>query len=188
MKRVNNKGFTIIELLIATVIFSVIVLIITTAIIQFGRIYYQGVLQSRTQERARAISEEISKNIQFSKGTVPTVAPTLSSGSFCIGGHEYTFREGQQVGGGAQALQVRDNPACPGASPNPNVELLGDSMQLVALEITQSGELYTVRVRVAYGANADFESNNPTNSCRPIRLGGQYCAVSDLTTNVVRRL
>ena len=64
-KRAEQNGFTIIELLIATTVFSLILLISVAGILQISRMYYRGVTQSRTQETARSIIDEVGEAIRF---------------------------------------------------------------------------------------------------------------------------
>ena len=203
MKQQRRTGFTIIELMIATVVFALVLLIVMGAIIQFGRIYYKGVIQSRIQERARAISDDIAKHIQFSKSVTssqvvppPNVDPNLRY--ICAGGKSYTFRVGQERVGNEHSL-VSTNTCSPyagmstldlsGGASVAATELLGERMQLANLTVTPSGDdRYIITVRVAYGEDTDFEGDNPANSCKPIVFGGQFCAVSELKTTVTRRL
>ncbi len=123
MKRLNTnqKGFTILELMIATMVFSVILLGATTALIQIGKLYYKGIISSRTQETARGIVDQLGQQLQFSAG-VPTKfdpqpyttpAPngiqgtaTLKYGAICVGGKRYSYVLNVQVHSGGTA---RDN-------------------------------------------------------------------------------
>jgi type II secretory pathway pseudopilin PulG len=68
--RFKEAGFTIVELIIATLIFSVILLLLTAGIIQITHSYYKGVIETNTQNVARNIVESIGQAMQFSKGTV----------------------------------------------------------------------------------------------------------------------
>ena len=198
MKRLSNKGFTIIELLIATVIFSVILLVITAAIVQFGRLYYKGVIQSRTQETARAISQDITQSIQFSSVT-PSKPNIPGAEMYCIGNRTYTFIRNSQLGAVPHVLvsdTIAGSPCGAGYSGMSNAgvtgtarELLGENMQLVNLsvaETTPGSGLWQVTVHVAYGEDADLLADK--TGCQPLILGGQFCAVSSLTTTVTQRL
>lgn len=200
MRQRDHKGFTIIELMIATVVFSLVLLIIMGAIIQFGRIYYKGVIQSRTQERTRAISEDIARHIQFGKSVTPTPASPTAIGFFCAGGRGYTYSLGQLRTGTQHGLVATNTCAnyagmstgtlSPGAT-----EMLGERMQLANVSVRPVGtDQYTISVRVVYGEDGDFEdsptnpSGDPLMPCKAITLGGQFCAVSELTTTVTKRL
>ncbi len=97
----KQKGFTIIELLLATAVFSLVLVGATSALIQIGRMYYKGLTTSNTQETARRIMEDVSRNIQFS-GATPTDTPggglavnyngtDIALISFCIGSLRYSY-------------------------------------------------------------------------------------------------
>lgn len=108
MKRVTVKqqGFTLVELMIATVIFSTILLATMTVLLQVGRIYYKGVITNRTQEVARTINDEISQQLQFGGSAPRTGAErTFDNGvkvnAFCIGNQRYSYVMNAKVSSGA---------------------------------------------------------------------------------------
>jgi prepilin-type N-terminal cleavage/methylation domain-containing protein len=69
-KNNNNKGFTIIELMISTVVFSLVLLAATAAITQIGKKYARGITFARTNEVTRSIVEDISQSLQFTSQSV----------------------------------------------------------------------------------------------------------------------
>ncbi len=195
----KSSGFTIIELLIATLIFSVILLIVTIGIVQVSRVYYKGVTEANTQNTARSITDTISQAIQFNGGTI--TAPTGSSPVyFCINTQQFVYYLGKQLvdtmptgNQTNKALVQRTIAGC--AAPMPAFtgrELLSPHMRLSDLNVQQlsgSNTLYKVHVRVVYGD--DDLLNNPTAataSCKNQKSGTQFCAVSDLTTTVQKRV
>lgn len=106
----NQKGFTILELMIATLVFSTVLLGSTTALIQIGKLYYKGVVSNRTQEVTRGLVDQIGQQLQFSSGVVTTAAPAdypgtingaendrLKFGVVCIGTTRYTYALNVQV-------------------------------------------------------------------------------------------
>jgi prepilin-type N-terminal cleavage/methylation domain-containing protein len=91
---VEQAGFTLVELLIATSIFSVILLVVTFGMLNIGKIYYRGINSSNTQAVARTISDDIVRDIQFNGGRIKIDTITNDSGStgyFCIGEKKYSF-------------------------------------------------------------------------------------------------
>jgi|GEM_PF-759510 len=72
MSAIKNKhqGFTIIELMISTVIFSLVLLGATAAIVQIGQKYSKGITYARTQEVARSTVDEIAQSLQFTSQSV----------------------------------------------------------------------------------------------------------------------
>ena len=113
MKRMTNQqnGFTILELTIATMIFSAIFLTASTALLQMGKLYYKGAVGGRTQEIARGAMDQIAQQLQFSSVDSVTAGPknyvvangtdvpagTLDFYAVCIGGSRYTYRLNAQV-------------------------------------------------------------------------------------------
>ncbi len=189
-----QQGFTIVELLIATASFSLILLLLTSMIIRVGQSFQKGIIMSKTQETARAIISDITHSIQFSSAGV-------SSGAnyYCAGSQRYIYKLGSQVAEGTPVgTQVRhalltDTPAaCSGGSPlSSQRELLPAHMRLAKLSITPNGTTgpYTVTVRIVYGD--DDLLTNPAASdarCRGLTSGTQFCATSELTTIVSKRL
>jgi prepilin-type N-terminal cleavage/methylation domain-containing protein len=92
----NHKGFTVLELIIATTVFSVMLLLTTTGMIQIGRVYYKGLITSKTQETARSISEEIVRTVQFGGDAQLVPGATANFGglvaqSVCMNNIRYTY-------------------------------------------------------------------------------------------------
>lgn len=91
----QQSGFTLVELLIATTVFSVILIAATASLIQIGRMYNKGVISSRTQQAARNVTDELTQSIQFSNGEITTYGPVpsqpLPTQVLCLGTVRYTF-------------------------------------------------------------------------------------------------
>jgi prepilin-type N-terminal cleavage/methylation domain-containing protein len=224
-KKLNQRGFTLIELMVATVVFSIILLVATYGLLQIGRTYDEGLNEVNTQQTAQAALDTISQDIQFNSGMV-SEAVNGPAYVICIGKDRYSALMHQELydNSTSHAL-IQDatsgfcNPV--GSSPNgpivglngatplaPQVgmakELLAPSMRLANLSVANiplGSDLYIINIRVVYGEknvlcsptlhdcnNSALTNINQTDlSCK----GGvinQFCAVSDLTTTVQRRL
>lgn len=206
-------GFTILELLVATMVFAVILLVVAAGVISFTNSYYKGVTSAKTQAVARSIIAEISQTVEF--GKPPVALPPVSGGinGICIDNTLYAYKIGQEVtdnspsqplNQGHHGLIASDGSGCssgkipsgfinalgyPGTPVPPGSrELLGQHMRLGSLSVTGSGSLYTIHVRVIYGDNDLLNSAAwATAQCASV-TGSQFCAVADLTTTVERRL
>lgn len=209
MARTRNQsaGFTIVELMIATAVFGTVLLLITTAILQITRVYYKGITESRTQDTSRTIIDLVSQGIQFSGGDVTTTIASPTAGSsyaFCVGGKQYSYTLGYQLSDNPTATQtyhalvVDDLAGCTAGSTAQNVraatvsgrELVAPNMRLANLQVASAGSnLYRVTVRVVYGDNDLLNNPNDQNaSCRQAIAGRQFCAVSELSTIVTKRV
>ncbi len=184
-------GFTIIELLISTAVFSVVLLLCATAIVQVGRVFYKGTVINKTQAISRRVVDDISQAIQFGGGpNEPSfnVAGSASYGSVvvqsqCIGDIRYSyFLRSKSVGSNASDqlphILWKDRLGAGGpctpqdiTSNNPGgingQELLGTSMRLTAFAITAPvppSNSWKVDIGVAYGATDDVFSKNGDGS------------------------
>ena len=96
-----SAGFTLIELMIATVIFAIVLTVMVTAFVQVGRIFYKGVSISNTQEAARSVISNISSDLISAKSYTctnenNTPGKTCTYGGnvnyFCVGLHRYSYK------------------------------------------------------------------------------------------------
>jgi prepilin-type N-terminal cleavage/methylation domain-containing protein len=212
LHRTRQAGFTILELMIAASIFAVILLVVAVGVMQFSNQYYKGITSSKTQAATRALMDDISQAIEFSK-TV-TVIPSTSDGvaGLCIDNALYSYKIGQEVidsnpdgalHQGFHGIVVDGMSSCTAGSvpslpatadvPNGSRELLGRYMRLGAFEIANTGDVYTIHIRVLYGDDALLSPTVPNSpnwaneQCKNA-TGSKFCAVSDLTTTIQRRL
>lgn len=201
----RQKGFTIVELLIATMAFSVILLVLMAGLLQIGRTYYKGLTNSRTQEAARTIIDDVSRSIQFNGGdwVWDNSGPDLG---YCVGSRQYAYVINQQVKTSpvARALVASTGTLTNCAVQNitgPTItadsqELLGENMRLGEFRIESIGNnLYKITVEVGYGEYDLFEGTGGGDivpdlplKCKNERSGGQFCSVARLTTVVQKRV
>lgn len=194
----KQTGFTIIELLIATLVFSTILLILSSGLIQIGRQYYKGITTSRTQQVTRNVIDDISRNIQFSGDKTPITVHGAGTFYFCINNYRYTYKLNTKlVANSSNHVFVRDiYPACDAPANLADIsslsgasELLAANMRLANLVISPpSGSLYTVTIRVASGDDDLLDLSTPTAAKCKSQAGSQFCATAELQTTVQKRI
>lgn len=203
----TTQGFTIVELLIATAVFGVVLLIVTTGIIKIGQSYYKGIVQNRTQETTRVISEDISRTIQLARGA--KVTDPANPNRFCIGAVRYTYKLNSKVGDSGAIGLIAENVPLTNCNPSDPADvterrqLLSENMRLLRFKVVAdpSGQTQTWRVdiRVAYGDNEllthyDTGTEDPpprspdTANCKSGVAGSSFCATAQLNTLVKKRL
>jgi hypothetical protein len=219
-KRKNPKlgaGFTIIELLIATTIFAMVLMVILASFMQVGRMFYKGVSVQNTSEATRSVADDISSEVRLAGLPTPNTMISASKGYFCIGTHRYTYVLRKKVvasttvvnANNITAGMVKDitsdcRPVAAGSNPQ---QLLGPNMQLNRMNFScPSGKGCTLGIHIVfYGfdntvfdtAQAAFKNDsvNPARAsgapdayCSGGLLSTQFCASADVSTNVVMRL
>ncbi len=216
MKRTQN-GFTIVELMIATAVFSLVMMIIMASVLQITKMYYRVGTVAKTQEITRTITEEISESIRYSNANISTVdmlpAPNqdipigdTDTGYFCIGSRRYTYAVDRQLKTEnpdtllkqkAHGLWVDEPISCTVAADlnDANLtggrEMLGENMRLVKLDILDvtGTDAYQVQLIVAYGDEDLMELDDDGNKvCKVNVAGAEFCAVSSITVFAEKRL
>lgn len=194
----NQAGFTIVELMIATMVFSVILVVITVGVMYFTRSYYKGVYASMTQNSARDIVDTVTQAVQFGTGE-PTQYSYGSSPNnyFCAGGYVFVFRLGEQYLANSDTktgmyMQPVPSTGCeePAAGDTTGRrQLLGDRMRVSYIEFKKNGGLYTLDVKVAYGDTDLLSDDHGLGSDLQCKLGSgsEYCAVARYTASVSER-
>ena len=120
--QLKQKGFTVIELMIATTIFSGVLLIITENIISISGNYYQGLIQTQTLNTTKNIIQTLTQDLQLNISSTPIIPdsanrllwnntfPPISGNpsdinnyEFCstIGDHVYIYQLGGYVVNGS---------------------------------------------------------------------------------------
>lgn len=198
----TEGGFTILELTIATLIFSLVLMVVTAGIVYFTTSYIKGTTASATQSTARAIVQEVAESLQFSKNVV-ALNPRSGWNGYCIDNKRYSFQLGTQlsdgidptkhqamhsliadvvsgctsgtnaVNGAAIAGPLKANDPLSGLENAPR-ELMGAHMRLSQFSITPNAANtgWIVTVRVAYGDDDLFGATAATTNFSAITCQG----------------
>lgn len=193
----NNNAFTIIELLIATTVSSVIILGASMMIIQITRMYYKSIIMSNTQTSARDLMESITRPIQYEGAAIEGPAP-LGSGKYklCIGNVRFTYQINKQQGVDINHAVWKDKAPCSAgeidlSSPSTGQDVLSKNMRLLSLvvePVTNASGLYRVEVKVAYGDSDLFDDPDNPTVCKGNIAGGQWCSIVSYKTMIFKRL
>ncbi|HEU5004975.1 MAG TPA: prepilin-type N-terminal cleavage/methylation domain-containing protein [Candidatus Saccharimonadales bacterium] len=210
-------GFTIIELMIATSVFSLVLLVALAGFTSIGRIFYKGVTINQTQNITSQVMNDVTSNIE-NAASVSTLQKGASYNYYyyCIGGVRYTFNvspkeldtsQPEDYSPGGNFGLVKDilpgatacAEPCPtstgcasGTLPfNKPAEMLGNHMRLMKLDIASAnGELYNVNITIAFGADSAFSDlNDPDKiACTGGQQDQAFCSVTRLSTGVYEGL
>ena len=202
----DQSGFTIIELMIATLVFSVILLVATYGILNVGRLYRKSLTSNQTQQAARSILDTVSQNIKFNSGVFYD-----NTNMYCLGSNTRISSVVDQQVTGSNHAAVVDTINCSmdtvtkdlsAALSSGDKELLGPKMRLAKFSICYEGvdttahpdcegisinqsDLYYITVRVIYG-DSDLLTSDHQNCL--LTAGREFCAVASLSTYVQKVL
>ena len=206
----NRKGFTIVELMIATTVLSVILVIVTVTMISIGNLYYKGINTARIQDNVRNTTDEISQQLQLSVlppetplvNPVGVTAGALSANiyAYCIGTTRYSYILNQQIGSDTTKNQVphvlwRDSTPAGGCTQNYGLlnaaltggaELVAPNSRLTNFSVSLSSP-YSLTISEAYGDSDLLHLAGINTTCNGL-TGDQFCSTAFLTTIVVQRI
>jgi prepilin-type N-terminal cleavage/methylation domain-containing protein len=175
----SAHGFTIIELLAATLIFSVVLVVILASFLQIARMFYKGISINNTTESTRSLVDSIVSDVRLSQSFVNTQASGTRS-YFCVGQHRYTYvlpttsttnrkvtaadlnPRSDTINGGIMVDTVNNScpsPATNGTNPE---QLLGPDMQLNVMDFNCTiNEVCVIHAHIVfYGQDGSlFDSN-----------------------------
>ncbi len=200
----DQSGFTVIELLISSIVFTLILLVTTYGIIQITRGYIKGSVSAQVQNNNRSLVDEITQNIQLSSSSSVNPGPNVPANWksffptywFCVNGVRYIYQFNNpqpyaltEDSHGISCLSPQADPPSAGTGEksllNSNTQLLrptGGGSQLI-YTIGSSG-LYGVTLDLLFGGPSTYVINSGKYTCRSISLGGSFCNNSTITTAV----
>lgn len=208
MKKLTNKGYTIIELLIASLVFTTILLLCLEGITRLGKLYVKNISTSRTNQFIKSLSDEVTNQIKFG-ASKPEIISTNTDNSyrFCISNKAYkivfnTRNDSvlRKVSNGCSSIEFSDSNFFV-----TNSENLGPpGMRVLDFSINQpdpGNSLWFMNIKVALGDNdllidSDGNELNDTTPyekykearCRSGISGGEFCSVLGISSSAMRRL
>jgi prepilin-type N-terminal cleavage/methylation domain-containing protein len=194
-----QDGFTIIELLIATSVFTLVLILLTTGTLAVTRLYYKGLISAQTQTATRNVLNTVTQALQFSGASYAQSTSGGGSG-FCIGSSQFSYALNQTVNdtlppNAGNALLERnvgnatscaqyplDSMSDPASTSPTGTELLSDNMSLNNFDVKSEGNnLFCVSIRVIYGDSSlltPATANPIPDSCgttyQPLECSGTY--------------
>lgn len=188
--KLEQKGFTIVELMIATAVFSTVLLLCSIAVVQVGRVYYKGIITNRTEETGRKVVEDVSQAIQFGATadwtqfmrTYTNTSTTPTRYVLCLGVVRYTYVSRDISLGNSNSTttskhvlwkdRVSLSDRCTNPATTPDMaadtpttggqELLSEGMRVVKLGSGYdiNTGLWSVDMSIAYGDNEVFSDTS----------------------------
>jgi prepilin-type N-terminal cleavage/methylation domain-containing protein len=244
MKLGKDRGFTIIELMIALTVLSVILVMGSTILLQIGNLYNKGVNAANLQNTSRNLVADISSTVQLSAADPANCTPSgvvtcyasqrpHSNGSepiyaYCIGDTRYSYVLNRKLGvdlaenpiahtgvdtetphvlwrdtmasasSTCQPLDISTDPVAkdgsskPGPSPvSDGFEMIPRNVRLTRFRVTEAAAntgVYNLELWAAYGdSDLVIVQADGAPTCSGAE-GTQFCAISKISTSVVRRL
>jgi prepilin-type N-terminal cleavage/methylation domain-containing protein len=200
----KQLGFTLVELMIATTVFSIVMLISTYSFMQINKYFAKGISMARTQDAVRNIAVDISDQIKLTPVTVNQSNPA-DTGWICIGNKKYIYNINIPEDGSGNALKSVELTMNDCDSSGDTKVLLAKDTRVLVFKVNPVGtNIYTVNITLLKAPKdedpyddtglIDHADGTPANPkyeewrCKSAVSGSEYCALSNITTTVLRRV
>lgn len=208
MKKLSTKGFTIIEVLIASLVFTTLLLLCMEGITRIAKVYIKSSSTTRASEFANAFIGDIAQQVKYGA----TIQPTAGTNPiyFCVADSAYKItinKKETEAPTGINPIIKISYPGCANgyatADYSSGQNLAPVDVRILKFSVTSSGgtnPIWTINMRVAIGDKDllvdnnlppkdlnDASANLSTAKCKG-RAGGEFCAVIETTTSASRRM
>lgn len=207
--RANNKGFTIVELLISMAFFSFLLLMVTYGFVQINRSYTRGVTTKTIQETARNVVEDITRGVRATDGDFDFVVGVDGGYHMCITDTRYiwnmheddgtptgdtiyapTAEKYEDTGGEIVMVKARDGRGCADPVNESDAEVILDSraaVQFLSFQpVGDNSYALSITVSTKKAVDGDLEIFGSNARCK-VQIGDQFCDVAKLDTVVQTR-
>lgn len=185
--RIKQRGFTLVELLLAMAFFSFILLFVTTGFIIINRSYNKGITSKMVQDEARSTLEFLTREIR----TTPAGSITTTTGCLSVGANSYYWTERVDDTNTASPFRLLYQPGvnCSDMkSVDLSTDLLNDRVGVQYLDIspTGTGSSLSLTLILSTVSTDLIDGVNSAAKCF-VESGSQYCDVVEVSTVVSPR-
>ncbi len=163
----EQKGFTIIELMLAMTFVSVLLIAIALTIVQIGTIYNKGITLKEVNQSGRAISDDLRRTIGSSStfAVSRSVVTTQAGGRICTGQFSYIWNT-------ADAL-TQNNPSV--------VRFTGSNQpQIRLLKVPDSSGQYCERNSQGAPTVTTVQTTTPSTAVELLKSGDRTLSIHQL--------
>lgn len=201
----NKSGFTIVELMIAISVFSVVIILASAALITVGRQYQFGVSKTKLLDASRELNQKIAQSIAYSGSTItPVSGLTGGYSGVCIGDSRYIWRQVPPNTNTSTGyldtfrVQALGGSACSPGSINTNA---GENPLPTNTAVTNFSILpnplagYDYKSQFVLADDPELltgkiynNGGTGNNVCIAQSVGGSYCAVVPMESTITRKV
>ena len=189
----NKRGFTIVELMIASVVFATVSLLTVTVVIGISRQYQTATYSNQLNDAKRSIHQDLRNAIAYQKATDLSVIDNGDGISrLCVGDVIYYWKQhsGTLATENYGLYKKTLNAACKDMDTANGVNLLPKNGFVNTFTVTKGANNdYTVVTDFAVGTADMFTDTSPKfTQCLPTQKGGDFCSVLNYTSIVTSRM
>lgn len=141
----RQKGFTIVELLLALAVFSFVLVFVTTAFLQLFRTYNRGVTRKEVNQNTRLLIDDITNKMRIVADPALIDVSRVNQGRLCVGSYSYVWNP---IGGTGTKIKVNSQEIAIVRIDNDNLSACQSSPTKYDFSGVQSTSMFTGRMGV----------------------------------------
>lgn len=192
----NERGFTIVELMIAISILSITVLLTTGILTGIAKQYQRATYNTKLNDASRNVHSVIGDSISYGGTITAILGPTNGYKYFCADQIRYYWKTSTGSAISTPSGLYRDKINCDNA-PTDTTAASAENMLPVngfvtQLSISSSGLVYNIATTFKVGSPEMFTDSNNIGGvdtfCRPALRGGDFCSQVSYNSVVVKKV
>ncbi len=199
-KRLNRKGFTIIELMIAISVFSMAMMLVMAVVIGMGKQYQKATYTTQLNSASRSFHEELARDVSYNS-LEPKVRQVAGENFrwMCFGNSTmYAWIDSVAAGTVNNGLFKGQDSRCTDSSQalaaaqqviNTGVNLLPSNGFVKSITVDSNGAgSFVISTDFRSGMADMFVDSDISKECLPTLRGGDFCSVVQYNNVVKQRL
>ncbi len=204
-QKIKKNGFTIVELMIATAVFSLALLVLAVSLLTINHQYFKGISQGNVQTAASNILNNVTSAVEFSNGSyIGKYNSSNYQGYFCVGHTEFLYQL-YKIDNNLAVNPLTEINNCIGLTSNllkacsvSNCQysgLLGSNMQLLNFQITSidsSLHLFKINLDIAFSSKdqlfCSLSNSTGTNQLKCNPFNSSAALISYVINNPTKKI
>lgn len=193
----RNRGFTLVEIMLAMAFIAFLLLFIISAILQITRLYSKGMAIRQINQTGRQVMEQLTRDVRYATPTFKS-----SNNRLCVNGVTYVWNTSASTAnkyaspatGEINFISLSDSKGVYCNNPTLDIpkdqarNLLGPEVRMYGFSLGKQGKLWNISMLLGTsGGNSpdiSVASGKTTLSCP---ADNQFCAFGDFDTSVYSR-
>ncbi|MBP7834831.1 type II secretion system protein [Candidatus Saccharibacteria bacterium] len=172
-KVTKQKGFTIVELMIATSIFTVAILLSSSVIIGISKTYQRASYTTKLNDASRNFHQDIKNAANQGNDVLPVI--NGSTKWICAGTTVYYWTESSDAYNNGGLYKLDNVSTCPTSPPSSGLNILPDGAYVYNSGADTSSPR-TLTTNFGTGTADMHEESKLQKECLPTLSGGDFCA------------
>lgn len=183
-----KKGFTIVEVMIAVMVFSSVSLLTVMVVMGMARQYQKGAYSVQLNDASRTIHQDIHDSTAY--GGALTIGVDNNGKDFICAGRTMYYWQLSANNSITYGLYKKDlgTDSCIAASATGGLNILPKNGFVSEFAVTTFNDIQEIKTRFNVGEADMYQNTVNFSECLPTLRGGDFCSVVNYNSSVMPRI